>query len=88
MKPRKGRPGSRVRETVGVADFKARCLELVENVGTRGARYVITKHGKPVARVGPVASTEKPLKGLFREQLTVSGDIVNVDWTKEWEASR
>jgi prevent-host-death family protein len=83
----KGKAGSRARETVGVADFKARCLELVENVGTGGARYVITKHGKPVARVVPIAAAEKPLKGLFRDQISINGDIVNVDWTKEWEAS-
>jgi prevent-host-death family protein len=79
---------SRVSEGVGVADFKAHCLEFVENVGSKGARYVITKHGKPVARVTPVALHEKPLKGLFKEQITIAGDIVTVDWTEGWEAAR
>ena len=43
------------RETVvGVADFKARCLELLDGVDTRGDRYVITKRGKPIAAVAPI----------------------------------
>jgi prevent-host-death family protein len=78
---------NRVREPVGVADFKAHCLAYVDAVGTKGARYVITKHGKPVARVEPVGPP-RPLKGLFRDQLTIAGDIVTVDWTDEWEAAR
>jgi prevent-host-death family protein len=82
------RKKSRVSETVGVADFKAHCLELVENVGSKGARYTITKHGRPVARVAPVTTQEKPLKGLFKDQITIAGDIVNVDWTADWEAAR
>src|SRR5512138_888913 len=55
---RRGRTSkpSRVRETspsLAAADFKARCLELMDRVRETGAEYIITKHGRPVARLVP-----------------------------------
>lgn len=48
---------------VAAAEFKARCLELMDRVRETGAEYVITKHGRPVARLVPVV--EKPKQSLF-----------------------
>ena len=42
---------------VGSADFKARSLKLVDHVHEARAEYVITRHGRPVAKLGPVDST-------------------------------
>ena len=39
---------------VGAAEFKARCLELVDRVREGEAEYIVTRHGTPVARLGPV----------------------------------
>ena len=39
---------------VAAAEFKARCLELMDRVRETGAEYVITKHGRPVAKLVPV----------------------------------
>jgi prevent-host-death family protein len=39
---------------VGSAEFKARCLELVDHVREARAEYVVTRHGRPVARLVPV----------------------------------
>nr|MBA2260046.1 type II toxin-antitoxin system Phd/YefM family antitoxin [Acidobacteriota bacterium] len=36
---------------VAAAEFKARCLELMDHVRETGAEYVVTKHGTPVARL-------------------------------------
>ena len=41
---------------VGAAEFKARCLELMDRVRETGAEYVITKHGTPVAKLVPVVA--------------------------------
>lgn len=38
---------------VPAAEFKARCLELMDRVRETGAAYVVTKHGRPVARLVP-----------------------------------
>lgn len=43
------------RSPVGAAEFKARCLELVDEVRETRAEYVVTRHGKPVARLAPIA---------------------------------
>jgi prevent-host-death family protein len=45
---------------VGSAEFKARCLELVEHVREARAEYVVTRHGVPVARLVPVEAEDKP----------------------------
>lgn len=82
MKPR--RPG----RTIGVAEFKAHCLKLLDAVDTTGERLTITKRGEPIATVAPIARARRPLKGLLRDRLSIHGDIVNLDWTNEWEATR
>jgi prevent-host-death family protein len=48
---KKGRQETR---QVAAAEFKARCLELMDRVRETGAEYVITKHGTPVAKLVPV----------------------------------
>jgi len=62
---KKSKP-SLARETaphVPAAEFKATCLELMNKVNKTGAEYVITKHGKPVAKLVPV-NAPKP-HGIF-----------------------
>jgi prevent-host-death family protein len=39
---------------VGSAEFKARCLELIDHVSEARAEYVVTRHGRPMARLVPV----------------------------------
>ena len=47
------RPTTIDRTGVAAADFKARCLELMDRVRETGVEYVITKHGNPVAKLVP-----------------------------------
>jgi len=75
-------------QTIGVADFKARCLELLDGVGTRGDEIVITKRGKPIARIGPIRPTAPDLKGMYAGRMKIVGDIVNFNLADEWEAAR
>jgi prevent-host-death family protein len=52
---------------VAAAEFKARCLELMDRVRETGAEYVITKHGTPVAKLVPVRErTPQPLFGSLK----------------------
>ncbi len=53
----KAPPASRT--SVGSADFKARCLELIDHVKESGAEYIVTRHGKPVARLVPVEAEQQ-----------------------------
>jgi prevent-host-death family protein len=44
---------SRKRSRVGSAEFKDRCLELIEIVRESRTELVVTRHGRPVAKVVP-----------------------------------
>jgi prevent-host-death family protein len=41
-------------ESVQAGDFKARCLALLDEVARNRTEIIVTKHGRPVARVVPV----------------------------------
>jgi prevent-host-death family protein len=40
--------------TVGAAEFKAKCLALLEEVAATGVPIIVTKRGRAVARVEPM----------------------------------
>ena len=50
-------------QSVPAADFKATCLELMDRVRETGVEYVVTKHGRPVAKLVPYVP-ESPRKGF------------------------
>ena len=43
-------------KAVGAAEFKARCLELIDHVHEGNVEYVVTRHGTPVARLVPAGT--------------------------------
>ena len=74
-------------KTIQAGKFKAQCLALLDQVAQTNETLVITKHGKPVAKLLPFDTgkegPETPLKGLA----TFVGDIISpID--DEWEAAR
>lgn len=48
--------------TIGAFEAKTKLSELLDRV-ERGEEIVITRHGKPAARLVPPASSRKPRKG-------------------------
>jgi prevent-host-death family protein len=44
---------------VTAADFKARCLQLMDDVHAKGGSIVITKRGKPIARLVPIEDPKR-----------------------------
>ena len=64
---RRVRPGKRAGGEVAAAEFKATCLELMDRVRETGTTYVVTKHGRPVAKLVPYDGPEKgPLFGAMK----------------------
>lgn len=43
-------------QSIKASDFKARCLALLDEVAEGHAEFVVTKHGREVARVVPISS--------------------------------
>jgi prevent-host-death family protein len=64
---------------INAAEFKAKCLKLIDEVAATHEPLVITKRGKPVAKVVPIEE-EKPrgLFGYMKGTGKIVGDIVNV----------
>lgn len=62
-------------KVIGAAKFKEKCLALLDSVGPEG--IVITKHGKPVARLLPIESESEDLLGALEGELTIKGDIMS-----------
>jgi len=57
--------GRVVTKMVGAAEFKAKCLKLIDEMQRDGEPVTITKRGKPVATLS-LAKVEKPnLKSIF-----------------------
>ena len=70
--------------TVPVAEFKAKCLRLLDNLGPEG--LLITKRGRAVARVLPVAASDnQKLIGLMKGSIKIKGDLFStgVEWDAE-----
>ena len=64
--------GFRMRK-IGAAKFKEQCLALLDDLTPEG--LIITKHGKPVARVIPYPQQSANLIGSLRDKIEIAGDI-------------
>ena len=67
---------------IGAAKFKEQCLALLDQLDADG--LVVTKRGKPVARVLPYESQEGDLIGSLRHKLKVKGDVLTTGL--RWDA--
>jgi prevent-host-death family protein len=72
---------------VPATKFKAQCLELMDRVAERRATYVITKRGKPVAKLVPADPPErKSVFGCMADQTEFVGDLDQPAWSaEEWK---
>jgi prevent-host-death family protein len=68
-------------------EFKARCLKLMDQVQATGRPIVITKRGKPVAKLVPAEEAAASLFGRMRGEITIHGDIVGPTG-EEWNAEK
>ena len=73
---------------INASDFKAHCLRVLDEVQATRNEVVITKRGKPVARLGPIGQASRSLRGAWKGMVKIRGDIVQVDWSTDFEAVR
>ena len=87
--------------TIKASEFKAKCLKLMDEVAASGEEIVITKNGKPVAKLTPCEPVAverhkdraKSPFGLDKGKYEIIGDLddafLDVDWdaetAKRWE---
>ena len=75
-------------KTIPAGAFKARCLAIMDEVQAKRQAVVITKRGKPVAKLVPLETEEKDdIFGFFKSKgsIEIKGDIVSPVLTPdEW----
>ena len=71
---------------VGAARFKAQCLTLMEDVRSTKRPLVITKRGKPVAKLVPIDEPKDDFIGRLEGVFEVAGDL-DADPPEEWESA-
>ncbi|MCP4214807.1 MAG: type II toxin-antitoxin system prevent-host-death family antitoxin [bacterium] len=69
-------------------EFKSECLELMERLKEYHEEIVITKYGKPIAKLVPIESTTAApvqLFGFMKGSVKINGDIIEpID--EAWDA--
>ena len=69
-------------QTINASKFKEQCLALLEDLDPEG--IVITKHGKPIARVIPASSDCADLIGSMKGKIKIHGNIFSTG--TKWDA--
>ena len=70
---------------MAAGSFKANCLAVMDEVQAKRETVVITKHGKPVAKLVPVESQEDDILGFLRGKVAIIGNIVSPALShREW----
>lgn len=69
-------------QEISASKFKEQCLALLDDLDSEG--LVITKRGKPVARVIPIKAACADLIGSMKGRIVVKGDIFSTG--AKWDA--
>ena len=63
--------------SIKASEFKVKCLKLLDEVADSGEEIVITKDGKPVAKLTPYRNKSSLWFGRDRDLIEIHGDIVS-----------
>ncbi|MGH7737945.1 MAG: type II toxin-antitoxin system Phd/YefM family antitoxin [Candidatus Tyrphobacter sp.] len=80
------KPGMKgVGASISSAEFKAKCLSLMDDVAKHRRPLTVTKRGRPVVRVVPLKEEERPLFG-FLSGCVVGNPDLTTPTGESWEA--
>ena len=67
-------------------EFKAQCLAVMDEVRKTGEPVLITKRGRPVAKLVPAPSAAEDIFGYMAGKVKIVGDIVGpITPPKDWD---
>ena len=72
-------------KTIAAGEFKVHCLAIMDQVQAKRQAVIITKRGKPVAKLVPVEKEKDDIFGFLKGKGKVTGDVVSPALTpEEW----
>ena len=72
---------------ITATEFKARCLKIMDEIARTREPIIITKRGKPIAKLMPPDEPPKSLFGYMKGTFEILGDIVDTPEI-EWNAMK
>ncbi len=75
-------------KTVSASEFKAKCLAMLDEINRSGETLMITKRGRPVARLSPAGEgTSRYPQSELAGSVEILGDVIEPPLAPEaWEA--
>jgi prevent-host-death family protein len=61
---------------MAAGSFKTNCLAVMDEVQTKHETVIITKHGKPVAKLVPVNTDTDEIYNFLAGKGSIAGDVV------------
>jgi len=72
-------------KTMPAGAFKVHCLRVMDEVQSRREAVIITKRGKPVAKLVPIENEKDDIFGFFKGKIEIKGDVVSPAFSpEEW----
>ncbi len=63
-------------KTMPAGKFKVHCLSVMDEVQSKRETVLITKHGKPVAKLVPAGKEDDGIYGFLSGKGAIAGDVV------------
>ncbi|MFA7483390.1 MAG: type II toxin-antitoxin system Phd/YefM family antitoxin [Vulcanimicrobiota bacterium] len=71
-------------ESIGISEFKARCIAILKGVHAGDSPLTVTYRGKPLVRIEPIQEKQRTL-GALREDGRIVEELVGFDFGEDWE---
>lgn len=72
---------------ISAAEFKTKCLKLMDLAEQKHETIVITKRGTPIAKLIPYEEQETRLFGFLKGSVVIKGDIIE-SLDEAWDAEK
>jgi len=74
-------------KTMAAGEFKAKCLQVMDQVRSTRTPIVITKRGRPIAKLAPAEEYRSTAFDSLKGKIEILGDIVSpLVPPEDWEA--
>lgn len=72
------------KKKIAAGEFKTHCLAIMDEVQARRETVIITKRGKPIAKLSPVEKDADDIFGFMEGKGSITGDLVSPLPPEDW----